>query len=1088
MMVDARPETLASQDDLLGQVMGEVFDRLAVGEAPDLEACVARYPSIADLLRQALPPLMALSHSLLESPGSEAEIEPRPQQRLGDFHILREIGRGGMGVVYEAAQLSMGRNVALKVLPFAAMLDPKALRRFQNEVRAAATLDHPHIVPVYSVGEERGIHYYAMHLIRGPSLATLLEQLRALGRQRESTATISSIDELVSSQTSEVAPADNTAGRGTDTSDGLCESADTDPQAAATTSHAHLAKPYYRSIAGLGIQVAEALAHAHEIGIVHRDVKPGNLLLDSQGQLFVTDFGLARIESQAGTTISGDIVGTLRYMSPEQALGQPALVDHRTDIYSLGATLYELLTLQPVVRGCDRRELLQRIAHQDPTPLRQLNRAVPRELETIVLKCLAKEPTRRYTTAQQVADDLRRFLQDEPIQARRPSVAAHVAKWARRHRAAVVSMASISIIVLVAAAVVASLMAARERELAQSAQRVNEGINQALTEVTRIRLQGTAERPDSPDWITEAHEHIQRAIVLSEGGGTTPELRERVAQLSVELQQEKKDLQLLADLDRAWSAQTELDANRRNFDLGRAGPWLRQALQAYGVVIGEGEPATVAAWIGQRPERVRMELLSAMQILSDLQFIRAGSEEPQTVAIKRGSEQAWLRAVVRAAETDPWRRARLDSREITDPNEKRAAIDKLAESTDRDSQPARALTDLAAELHLAGLRGRAIELLKRTHDKHPDNFWVNEYLALFLQLVQPPQTAEALRYATAALALRPESPGVRVNLGIALQDLNRYDEAIAQFREAARLRPDYATAYNQLGSVLDDQGKLDEAVAMYRRALEIAPNDALTYHNLGYTLARQNKIDESSSAYREAIRLNPRNPMTHNNLGGQLFDQGKLEEAAVEFRAALQLDDQLAMAHHNLGRLLAEREQWDEAVTHYRKAVAANPDCAETYNLLGIALAESGHLDEAASIWAKAIELEPDNVNFLHNLAEVLLDKGPEEAVQLATRAVELEPENGGFYNTLGVANYRAGRWQDAIHALQKSLELTGGGDANDWFFLAMACWQLGDQEQGRTWYEKAAAWTQERKSADEQLRRFWAEAAELLGEKKPDG
>lgn len=400
------------------------------------------------------------------------------------------------------------------------------------------------------------------------------------------------------------------------------------------------------------------------------------------------------------------------------------------------------------------------------------------------------------------------------------------------------------------------------------------------------------------------------------------------------------------------------------------------------------------------------------------------------------TEQAWLRAVVRAAETDPWRLARLDSREINDPNEKRAAVDRLAGTADTDAQPARALTDLAAELHLAGLRGRAIELLKRAHEKHPENFWINAYSALFLQLVQPPQSAEALRYATAALALRPESPGVRVNLGIALQDLGRFEEAITQFREAARLRPDYAAAYNQLASVLDDQGKLDEAVAMYRKALEVAPDDALTYHNLGYTLSRQNKTDESNAAYREAIRLNPRNPMTHNNLGGQLFDQGKLDEAAVELRAALELNDQLGMAHHNLGRLLAEKGQWDEAVPHYRQAIVADPDYVETYNLLGIALAESGHLDEAVSTWTKAIELdpknadarhnltaayynmgnahngkgetdeaiadyrrsieavqtEPGNVNFLHNLAEALLDKGPEsEAREACTKLFELE-------------------------------------------------------------------------------------------------
>ena len=232
-VADAQPETLESLDDLLGQVMGEVFDRMAAGEKPDLEAYVAKYPAIADLLRQALPPLMALSNTLLGSQALDADIDSTRQERLGDFRLVREIGRGGMGVVYEAEQLSMGRKVALKVLPFAAMLDPKALRRFQNEVRAAATLDHPHIVPVYSVGEDRGVHYYAMHLIKGPSLAALLEELRAIGRQSGSTATISSIDELVSEQTAGVARSADTAslGTSTDASDDVRASAETSPDA-----------------------------------------------------------------------------------------------------------------------------------------------------------------------------------------------------------------------------------------------------------------------------------------------------------------------------------------------------------------------------------------------------------------------------------------------------------------------------------------------------------------------------------------------------------------------------------------------------------------------------------------------------------------------------------------------------------------------------------------------------------------------------------------------------------------------------------------------------------------------------------------
>jgi serine/threonine protein kinase len=276
---------------------------------------------------------------------------------LGDYRLLRELGRGGMGVVYEAEQLSLGRRVALKVLPFAATLDPRQLQRFHNEARAAASLHHPHIVPVYAVGCERGVHYYAMQFIDGRSLDDVLYQLR----QPDQPA----------------AEADSRR--------------DTVPDAhgqAGTLSSPRQGRGYYRRVADLGIGAAEALEHAHQLGVVHRDIKPGNLILDGRGHVWVTDFGLAQCRSDARLTQTGDVVGTLRYMSPEQALAQRGVIDQRTDVYSLGATLYELLTLQPVFGGQDRQQLLRQIAFEEPARPRRVNRALPAELETIVLKAL----------------------------------------------------------------------------------------------------------------------------------------------------------------------------------------------------------------------------------------------------------------------------------------------------------------------------------------------------------------------------------------------------------------------------------------------------------------------------------------------------------------------------------------------------------------------------------------------------------------------------------------------------------------------------------------------------------------------------
>jgi WD40 repeat protein len=219
----------------------------------------------------------------------------------------------------------------------------------------------------------------------------------------------------------------------------------------APPTHCSRTREYFRTAATLGIQAAEALDHAHKLGIVHRDIKPANLLLDVRGNLWITDFGLARLQDDAGLTISGDLLGTLRYMSPEQALAKRGYLDHRTDIYSLGATLYELLTLRPAVDGQNRQEVLRKIADEEPASIRRFNPGIPGELETILLKAMSKEPQSRYDTAQELADDLRHFLEHRPIKARRPTLVVRAAKWARRHRALV---ASAAVIAMLAVAVV----------------------------------------------------------------------------------------------------------------------------------------------------------------------------------------------------------------------------------------------------------------------------------------------------------------------------------------------------------------------------------------------------------------------------------------------------------------------------------------------------------------------------------------------------------------------------------------------------------------------------------------------------------
>jgi serine/threonine protein kinase len=400
----------ASEQAELARVLESCLAELEAGRAIDRERLLAEHPAIADRLESCLATLAVVQQAAAGlGKGLSSENLLTPAGRLGDFDILRQVGRGGMGVVYEARQISLGRRVALKVLPFAATLDPRQLQRFWTEAQAAAILNHPHIVPVYSVGCERGVHYYAMQFIEGQTLAEALTALRRAAPGRPD---------------ADAAP-----------------SAPTVPAAGLPTERSARGPGYFQAVARLGMQAALALEHAHQLGVVHRDIKPANLLLDARGNVWVTDFGLARVWAQAGLTLTGDTVGTLRYMSPEQALAKRALVDHRTDIYSLGATLYEALTLQPAYPGDDREELLRRIAQSDPPPPRRINRAVPVDLETVILKSMAREPERRYATAQDLADDLGRFLEHRPVRAVRPSVRERVGKWAWRHRSVLTALA-----------------------------------------------------------------------------------------------------------------------------------------------------------------------------------------------------------------------------------------------------------------------------------------------------------------------------------------------------------------------------------------------------------------------------------------------------------------------------------------------------------------------------------------------------------------------------------------------------------------------------------------------------------------------
>ncbi len=500
--------------DLVARVVEEYFERARRGERPRLEEFVERYPEISDLLRTVIPGLQVAEQSPIASAGSASALES-----IGDFNIRREIGRGGMGIVYEAEQVSLGRRVALKVLLHHAAASSKQRRRFQREARAAARLHHTNIVPVFGVGNEGDNDYYVMQLIPGSSLDEVLVELRHLRNESvrgqcvedasmartnsQGTSLIaqslwhgkfgempsSSKDEFVAAkdpeQNGEAVEAARVAmcqpalkHSGKKISPGAPASSTAHPSTSPLPlSDSHLSvngidsrsqgsrhTQYCESVARIGLQVASALHYAHDHSVLHRDIKPSNLILDGSGTVWVGDFGLAKVMDQQELTNTGDVLGTLRYMPPEAFQGQ---TDLRSDIYSLGITLYEMLVLRPAFDEADRHLLISQIAEGSLDRLERVDPAIPRDLVTIVHKAIERDPADRYQSAQEMEADLASFLADEPIKARRTSWIERSARWSRRNRAmtaAVMSIAALLILGTIASTISAVYFARLKNE------------------------------------------------------------------------------------------------------------------------------------------------------------------------------------------------------------------------------------------------------------------------------------------------------------------------------------------------------------------------------------------------------------------------------------------------------------------------------------------------------------------------------------------------------------------------------------------------------------------------------------------------
>jgi tetratricopeptide (TPR) repeat protein len=1002
----------------------EFAERYRRGERPSVEEYVGRLPEMADEIREMFPALVEVELVERDARG-DAQTRRHTVPRLkevGDYRIVREIGRGGMGVVYEAEQVSLGRRVALKVLPWQVSSDPTVHERFRREARAAAKLHHTNIVPVFEVGQDGDVRFYAMQFIQGQGLDLVITELRRLRDRAGSQhgASAAALDRSppprpehsgrgivgpMKGDAAEVSPVLQSilggrfdpggegpeqvaacssmrarapaGGRTTQVGTGIERGAtESDPalqrteidgatageangpgrahsparalSSSASPSSGSAILPggtqlssvesghrsFFRSVAQIGRQVAEGLAYAHARGIAHRDIKPSNLLLDTEGVVWITDFGLAKGEDE-GLTQSGDILGTVGYMSPERFRGEG---DARVDVYALGLTLYELLTLRPAFSSRDRLEMIEQIKTEEPPRPRSVDARIPRDLETIVLKAIEKDPKARYQTAAAMGEDLGRFLANEPIRARQVGVAERFWRWARRNPG-IAALAGVLAGVLVIATVCSLVamerfrtQAATQRTLADAREAERKAADDARAQVARAN--------------SELEASVRRESRIN-------------AELRTSDERSRRRFELALEAARGFQTQAMADPTLREPKFAA----LRREL--LGAVLGSYTKLQ-GALEGDSDPRARSDLAAA--------YVGAAR-----ITVEIGSIHDAVDAFRRAVAIDE----ALIASDPTDVGHRAALAETLLEATRPIEQTGR----VGEAMQMSRRALATYEALSRAH---PGDLMTRSGLSEAVTRVGYYQAR------TGAMGASLESTRQAVRLS---EEVVRAAPADEMYR--SRLAVQLAT----LGDRLHSTGRRPESLLAYTRALEI----------------RQQLADER-----------PDDPARARALGLSLFKMGFAHrlsgspgEATAYHRRALELREQLASTGASL--------------------VADRLGLADSLMEIGHLESQAGRLPETEVLYRRALSLreqvfdeDPRLTNSLSNLADVLLTLGNRlagmgraseglamlhRAADLAGRAAESAPEDSIYRHILGMSHDAIGRVERQIGAPERALE-----------------------------------------------------------------